>query len=77
VTSDTALMIDDLVAPNPPMTAPMNAIPEIKQQQLDHIPMGRFGTPDEIAAAIAFLCTENASYITGSALIVDGGCSVI
>lgn len=60
-----------------PMTAPMNAVPEIKQQQLDHIPMGRFGTPEEIASAIAFLCTENASYITGSALIVDGGYSVI
>ncbi len=60
-----------------PMTAPMNAVPEIKQQQLDHVPMGRLGTPQEIASTIAFLCTENASYITGSALAVDGGYSVI
>ena len=60
-----------------PMTAPMNAVPEIKEQQLQHIPMGRLGTPEEIASAIAFLCTENASYITGSALAVDGGYSVV
>jgi len=60
-----------------PMTAPMNAVPQIKQQQLDHIPMGRLGTPEDIASAIAFLCTENASYITGSTLAVDGGYSVV
>jgi 3-oxoacyl-[acyl-carrier protein] reductase len=36
-------------------------------------PMGRSGTPDEIAAAIAFLASEEASYITGHALVVDGG----
>jgi NAD(P)-dependent dehydrogenase (short-subunit alcohol dehydrogenase family) len=60
-----------------PMTAPMNVVPEIKQQQLDHIPMGRLGAPEEIASAIAFLCAANASYITGSALAVDGGYGVI
>lgn len=60
-----------------PMTAPMNAVPQIKQQQLEHIPMGRLGTPDEIASTVAFLCSENASYITGSALEVDGGYSVV
>ncbi len=37
------------------------------------IPMGRFGHPDEIAAAVVFLCSEAASYITGVALQVDGG----
>ena len=60
-----------------PMTAPMNAVPEIKRQQLDHIPMGRLGTPEEIASALAFMCTENASYMTGSAVVVDGGYSVV
>jgi len=35
------------------------------------------GTPEDIASAIAFLCTENASYITGSTLAVDGGYSVV
>ena len=40
-------------------------------------PMGRSGTPEEVAALIAFLCTPLASYITGQLLVVDGGNSVI
>ncbi len=37
------------------------------------IPIGRQGTPEEIAAAVAFLCSERASYITGQMMMVDGG----
>jgi NAD(P)-dependent dehydrogenase (short-subunit alcohol dehydrogenase family) len=37
------------------------------------VPMGRVGRPEEIAAAIAFLASDHASFITGSALVVDGG----
>jgi 3-oxoacyl-[acyl-carrier protein] reductase len=59
------------------MTAPMDYLPEMKQEQLDHIPLGRFAQPAEIAASILFLCSENASYCTGSALVVDGGYSVV
>lgn len=38
-----------------------------------HTPVGRPGTPDEIAAAVCFLASRDASYITGQALVVDGG----
>jgi meso-butanediol dehydrogenase / (S,S)-butanediol dehydrogenase / diacetyl reductase len=41
------------------------------------VPMRRQGTPDEIAEAVAFLASDNASYITGHALVVDGGMTVI
>ena len=39
----------------------------------DHIPAGRLGTVEEFAAVAAFLCSERASYVTGTAVLVDGG----
>lgn len=39
-------------------------------------PMGRSGTPDEVASAIAWLCTPGASYITGQMIVIDGGNSI-
>ena len=39
----------------------------------EEVPAGRLGTPEEIAAVAAFLCSERASYVTGVALLVDGG----
>jgi NAD(P)-dependent dehydrogenase (short-subunit alcohol dehydrogenase family) len=41
--------------------------------QLARIPLGRVGQPDDIAAVVAFLCSPEASYITGHTLVADGG----
>jgi NAD(P)-dependent dehydrogenase (short-subunit alcohol dehydrogenase family) len=49
--------------------------PERAAKRLVHIPMGRFGEPEEIAAAAAFLASDDASFITATAFLVDGGLS--
>ncbi len=46
---------------------------EKKQRRLVHIPMGRFGEADEIAKAALYLASEESSFVTGSAFLVDGG----
>jgi NAD(P)-dependent dehydrogenase (short-subunit alcohol dehydrogenase family) len=56
-----------------PMTAPIAALPEVRDAELRHTPMGRFGAPREVAAAVLWLSSEHASYVTGSVLAVDGG----
>jgi 3-oxoacyl-[acyl-carrier protein] reductase len=49
------------------------AKPEMMKQTIAQIPMGRIGTPEELASAVTFLASEPASYITGAVLQVDGG----
>jgi NAD(P)-dependent dehydrogenase (short-subunit alcohol dehydrogenase family) len=52
---------------------PADLIPTVKRQLADANPMKRLGTPDEIAKAVLFLASSDASYITGVELFVDGG----
>tara|TARA_B100000470_G_scaffold47523_1_gene34985 strand:- start:1562 stop:2311 length:750 start_codon:yes stop_codon:yes gene_type:complete len=46
---------------------------EVKNQFLSHIPVGRIGSPDDIANAVIFLASDEAGYITGQTITVDGG----
>lgn len=55
-----------------PMTELAQTVPEIIDAELARIPLGRLGTPAEIAGTIAFLCTEQSSYTSGALFIVDG-----
>jgi 3-oxoacyl-[acyl-carrier protein] reductase len=46
---------------------------EMKELMLANTPLGRFGRPEDIAGAVRFLCSEEAAFITGEVLMVDGG----
>jgi len=55
------------------MTAKVDADPELRAQFMDRLPPGRAAEPDEVASAISFLASEDASFINGVILPVDGG----
>ena len=62
------------LAPGYITTAMVDELSEDNQAKiLANIPMGRFGTPEDVAEAVIFLCSDGASYITGQVLTIDGG----
>ena len=50
--------------------------PEGRQRVITQEPIGRMGRPEEIAAAVLWLCSDAASFVTGAAMVVDGGQTV-
>lgn len=66
------------VLPGPILTGAWDRVPQHdRERSIAETAARRFGTPEEAAAAVAFLAADEASYITGSSLLVDGGWSVV
>jgi 3-oxoacyl-(acyl-carrier-protein) reductase len=64
----------NVVAPGPIVTSMTDEMPaEWREQAEAAVPLGRFGTADECAAVITFLCSDAAGYVTGALVPVDGG----
>ena len=86
VNSMTAVMAKELapkgitvnaVAPGFIATEMMDAIPEeLKAKYLEEVPMHRFANPEEVANAVAALCSDDFSYLTGQTIVLDGGLSL-
>jgi len=55
------------------MTAPLAADPEHTAQFTSRVPMGRWGQPEEVGKLALYLCSEEASFITGTDILIDGG----
>lgn len=64
----------NVVAPGPISTDMMDAVAEDRRALIEQaVPLGRFGTPDEVAATIVFLASDGAAFTTGAVIPVDGG----
>ena len=56
-----------------PMTAALLATPEYRQDRMDRTPIGRLGTPEDVAYGVLYLASDEASFVTGAELVIDGG----
>lgn len=60
-----------------PMTAPLASNPDMRKVLDSMTPMGRMGRAEEIASAVLWLCSDQASFVTGHPLVIDGGATAV
>jgi NAD(P)-dependent dehydrogenase (short-subunit alcohol dehydrogenase family) len=60
-----------------PLLAPLLEIPEAKEKLISATPLGRLAQPEEIASVVRFLLSDEAAYITGASIVVDGGMTAV
>ncbi len=66
------------LAPGPVLTAHVAAFfpdPEARRRRLERVPLGRFGTPEDVAGVACFLASDDSAWMTGQTLVLDGGIS--
>jgi cyclopentanol dehydrogenase len=56
-----------------PMTEARRADPEVRELTVGRIPLGRYGVPDDVAKGVLYLASDEAAFVTGSELVIDGG----
>ncbi len=56
-----------------PMTQAFHDVPEVRRERVGKTPLGRMGTPEDVALGIVYLASDESSYVTGSELVIDGG----
>jgi 3-oxoacyl-[acyl-carrier protein] reductase len=66
------VVVPGFVATDPVMDLPA----DMRKRFEERVPLGRFGTPQEVAELVSFLISERAAYITGSTFQIDGGMAV-